>query len=152
MKDIIMRSPYYYTDYWPWFVLFCNGQYFKIKWNSEKAESLATQQYAREKGFTVYPIFNEVSMWKAFRLYASRTADGLHKGIADLFFISPIKNNKRTCFFIEMKKRQGSRGWGNWSKIQPEQAFFHEIMQDTQTPSYIARGFEEAKNILDSYL
>jgi len=147
-RVLIQKYKYFYWFYNWWFFLKANWQYFRIKDNSEEYEVITTMQYAQENWFLVYPIFNELSLGRAFRLIARRQVMWLKKWIADLFFILPWK----AIFFIEMKKELWKKWWQNWSVVSNEQIYFQEQIHNTWGKSYICHWFTEAREILDSYL
>lgn len=85
-------------------------------------------------------------------MMSKKKAMGVRKGIPDFFMAIQNQYGERHCLWIEMKRREDKNGKSP-SRITPEQSEWVEILDGIpNTAAHFAYGFEEAKNILDSYL
>jgi hypothetical protein len=85
-------------------------------------------------------------------MMSKKKAMGVRKGIPDFFIAIQNRHGERHCLWIEMKRRRDKDGKSP-SRITPEQSEWIDVLSGIDnTAAHFAYGFEEAKNILDSYL
>lgn len=78
-------------------------------------------------------------------------ATGLRKGVPDMLVIVPkdkSKDGNGYCLFIELKRLQGG-------VVSKEQKHWHDSINALETPytqAYVAKGANEAINIVSHYL
>lgn len=106
---------------------------------TEEVEQRAVVRYLERRGckFTSIPNSTFTQSWSQKR--RNRDA-GLRRGFPDLVIIA---NGKFFC--IEMKRQKGGT-------VTPEQKAWYEALNKAGVPSYVCRGFDEAKKVIDSYL
>lgn len=106
---------------------------------TEYEEQIAVVNYAEMRGckLTAIPNSTYTASWNQKRRNA---AMGLRAGFPDLVIIA---NNKFFC--IEMKRITGSI-------ISPEQKDWGLALTKASIPVYVCKGFDEAKQVIDSYL
>lgn len=65
---------------------------------------------------------------------------GVRKGVPDLIIITDT-----TVLFLELKRLKGG-------SISPEQKQWNTHLHNKQTQAHIAKGFDQAKKIIDTYI
>lgn len=65
---------------------------------------------------------------------------GLRAGFPDLAIIA-----NGTFFCIEMKRQKGGT-------VSPQQKEWHEALNAAGVPTYVCKGFEEARRVIDRFL
>ncbi len=106
----------------------------------ESDEQQAVVQYLEIKGIKHSSIPNS-TFTKSWKQKAKNKREGLKPGLPDLLMII---NNR--LIFIEMKRIKG----GVVSKVQKE--WKDAINECRGVNSFICKGFDEAKKIIDKYL
>lgn len=106
---------------------------------TEEVEQRQVVQYLeyRDCKFTAIPNSTYTKSWKQKQ---KNTATGLRAGFPDLV---AIINGTFIC--IEMKRSVGSAT----SSLQKD---WHKALLDAGIPTYVCKGFLEAKKVIDSYL
>ncbi len=106
---------------------------------TEEVEQRQVVQYLeyRRCKFTAIPNSTYTKSWK--QKMKNRDA-GLRAGFPDLAIIA-----NGTFFCIEMKRSKGGT-------VTPEQKAWHEALNAAGVPTYVCRGYDEARQIIDSYL
>lgn len=77
---------------------------------------------------------------KSWAVKVKNKKQGVHKGVPDYLIVT-----KDTVLFIEMKRTDKS-------KTSPEQVKWLSALKDKKTASGVAKGFDEAKLILDTLI
>lgn len=81
------------------------------------------------------------NLWtKSWSQKRKQTLEGVKKGFPDMVIVTPTK-----VLFLEMKRIKGG-------VLSPEQKEWIKILPDKTTSSSVAKGFDEAKIIIDSLL
>ena len=106
---------------------------------TEEIEQRLVVQYLELKGckFTAIPNSTYTKSWKQ---KLKNKATGLRAGFPDLVIIA-----NETFFCIEMKRTVGG-------VTSAEQKAWHEALMDAGIPVYVCKGFDAAKEVIDSYL
>lgn len=106
---------------------------------TEEVEQRLVVQYLELMGckFTAIPNSTYTKSWKQ---KTKNRDQGLRAGFPDLAIIA---DNQFFC--IEMKRSKGGT-------VSPEQKSWHEALNRADVPTYVCKGFEEAKAVIDKYL
>jgi Holliday junction resolvase len=106
---------------------------------TEEVEQRLVVQYLELKGckYTAIPNSTYTKSWKQ---KMKNKATGLRAGFPDLVIIA-----SNHFFCIEMKRTKGGT-------VTPEQKAWHEALRAANAPTYVCKGFDEAKKIIDHYL
>jgi hypothetical protein len=106
---------------------------------TEEVEQRQVVQYAEMRGckLTAIPNSTYTRSWNQKR---KNTAMGLRAGFPDLAIIA-----RNQFFCIEMKRRTGGT-------VTAEQRRWHEALNNAGVPTFVCKGFDEAKVVIDSFL
>lgn len=106
---------------------------------TEEVEQRLVVEYLEQRRckFTAIPNSTYTKSWAQKR---KNTATGLRAGFPDLVIIA-----NWTFFCIEMKRTVGG-------KVSAEQRGWHQALLAAGIPVYVCEGFDEAKQVIDSYL
>jgi hypothetical protein len=116
---------------------------------TEYQEQCLLVEYLEAKNLKFSKIAQE-TFTRSWGIKRKNKLSGLRKGVPDMLIIIPQKINmlpdSKKLLFIEMKRSKGG-------KISPEQSEW--LLELNQVPGVIAkeaRGYEEAKKIIESLL
>lgn len=112
---------------------------------TEYQEQCLLVEYLEIKGLKFSKIAQE-TFTRSWGIKRKNKMSGLRKGVPDMLIIIPINLGANRLLFIEMKRSKGG-------KISEEQSeWLTELNKVAGVIAHEARGFEEAKKIIDSLL
>ena len=77
---------------------------------------------------------------KSWSQKRKQTAEGVKKGFPDMVIVFPGK-----VLFLEMKRSKGG-------VVSPDQWLWLKALADKETQTAVAKGFDQAKEIVDSFV